>query len=135
MATYEAFATRVRQIEIGLKAILENFKAQGRLTYAFGAPAKGATLLNSFALTSAQLPLAVERNPLKIGRYIPKARIPIVDEARTPDPDAYLMLPWNFLGEFLRRKADFLDRGGSFVVPIPEPAVVTRKNADKYQAR
>ena len=44
---------------------------------------------------------AVEVNPLKIGKYIPGARIPIVDETKTAPPDAYLLLAWNFLAEFL----------------------------------
>ena len=122
--TYLAFADRVWAMRDSLLEVLENQAATGRSVHAFGAPAKGATLLNSFGLTTDLVQLAVERNPLKVGRVIPGARIPIVEEGSVPEPDAYLMLPWNFLEEFVTRRADYLQAGGQFIVPIPEPHIV-----------
>lgn len=122
--TYRAFADRVWKIRDDLRAMLAEHAAEGRSVHAFGAPAKGATLLNSFAITPELVSVATERNPLKVGRYIPGCRIPIVEEGSIPEPDAYLMLPWNFLDEFVQRRADYLDAGGAFIVPIPEPHVV-----------
>jgi hypothetical protein len=55
---------------------------------------------------------------------IPGVRIPIVEEGSVPDPDAYLMLPWNFLDEFVARKHTYLEGGGAFIVPIPDVKVV-----------
>jgi hypothetical protein len=74
----------------------------------------------------------VERNALKIGKIIPGARIPIIDEMTAPAPDAYLILPWNFLGEFLKKKRDYIMGGGAFIVPVPDPVVIDKTNYDQY---
>jgi len=130
--TYRNFATRVREIERDLMAILRDYAAQGKTVQAFGAPAKGATLLNSFHITTDLVQCAVEVNPLKVGKYIPGARLPIVDEKITAPPDAYLLLAWNFLQEFLPRKRDYIMAGGEFIVPIPNPVVINRHNYTQY---
>lgn len=132
LQTYRDFADRVWKIRDRLLGILRDFKAQGKTVHAFGAPAKGATMLNSFGITAELVPIAVERNPLKIGKYIPGARIPIADEEAVPAPDAYLMLPWNFLAEFLRRKKDYILGGGSFIVPVPFPVIIDRNNYHQH---
>lgn len=128
--TYRRFAEKVWEIRDGLLEILKRYKDEGKTVHAFGAPAKGATMLNSFGITAELVPEAEEKNPLKVGRWIPGARIPIVDEDKveTP-PDAYLILPWNFLGEFLKFRRDYILGGGEFIVPVPEPTVI---NADNY---
>jgi hypothetical protein len=89
-------------------------------------------VLNSFRITRDLVPLAIERNPLKIGKIIPGGRIPIVDEASAPVPDAYLILPWNFLAEFLRRNRAYIMAGGVFIVPIPNPVVIDAGNYERY---
>jgi hypothetical protein len=130
--TYRDFGERVWKIKDELLSILKRFTDAGKTLQAFGAPAKGATLLNSFGITSRTVPCAVERNPLKFGKLIPGARIPIVDEAGAEAPDAYLVLPWNFLQEFLRKKKDFILGGGAFIVPIPRPVVIDRSNYSDF---
>jgi C-methyltransferase C-terminal domain/Putative zinc binding domain/Methyltransferase domain len=130
--TYRAFAGRVWKIREKLLAILKDYKARGKTVFAFGAPAKGATTLNSFKITTELVPFSVERNPLKIGKIIPGARIPIIDEITAPVPDAYLILPWNFLPEFLQKKRDYIMAGGAFIVPVPEPVVIDKSNYDQY---
>lgn len=132
--TYHAFAARVWQIRDELLGILNDFKERGKVVHAFGAPAKGATLLNSFGIGTELVPLAVERNPLKVGKYIPGVRIPIVDEQAAPIPDAYLVLPWNFLSEVLERKRGYIMNGGVFIVPIPRPVVIDSINYETYAA-
>jgi hypothetical protein len=132
IATYQEFAERVWAIRDALLAILRDFNDRGKSVYAFGAPAKGATLLNSFRISTELVTLAVERNPLKIGKVIPGARIPIVDEDAAPVPDAYLVLPWNFLPEFLHRKRQYINNGGAFIVPIPDPVVINMDNYGRY---
>ena len=132
IATYRKFAGRVREIERDLMAILRDYAANGKKVHAFGAPAKGATLLNSFHITTDLCQCAVEVNPLKIGKYIPGCRLPIVDETKTAPPDAYLLLAWNFLKEFLPRKRDYIVNGGEFIVPIPTPVVINKDNYEQY---
>jgi hypothetical protein len=135
LETYHELNTRVWRIRDQLMAILRDFRGRGKTIQAYGAPAKGATLLNSFGITTDLISCAVEVNPLKIGKFIPGARLPIVDEAATPRPDAYLVLAWNFLPEFLRKQKDYLLGGGTFIVPIPEPVVITRENYTQFAAR
>jgi len=126
--TYKKFAARVWEIEAELMAILRDYHAKGKKVYAFGAPAKGATLLNSFHITTELVQCAVEVNPLKMGKYIPGARLPIVDEKTMDAPDAYLILAWNFLKEFLPKKRGYIMGGGKFIVPIPTPVVIDKNN-------
>jgi SAM-dependent methyltransferase len=126
--TYHAFTKRVWQIRDELLAILHDYAARGRSVDALGAPAKGGTLLNSFGIATKLVRCATEVNPLKIGKYIPGVRIPIVDERTADRPDAYLILPWNFLRELLGKQKDYIMRGGQFIVPIPKPVVIDREN-------
>ena len=130
--TYRNFAKRVREIETELMGILRDYATRGKTVQAFGAPAKGATLLNSFHITTDLVQCAVEVNPLKIGKFIPGTRLPIVDEKLTAPPDAYLILAWNFLQEFLPKKKDYIMAGGEFIVPIPTPVVINRHNYAHY---
>jgi len=132
LETYKKFAARVWEIEAELLAILRDYAARGKKVYAFGAPAKGATLLNSFHITTELVQCAVEVNPLKMGKYIPGARLPIVDEKTMDVPDAYLILAWNFLKEFLPKKRDYIMAGGKFIVPIPTPVVIDKDNYAQF---
>jgi hypothetical protein len=135
LGTYRAFAQRVFRIRDRLLDILGDYAAAGKTVHAFGAPAKGATLLNTFHISTDLVQCAVEKNPLKVGRYIPGARIPIVEEGSVPEPDAYLILPWNFLDEFLEKKRDYIRTGGAFIVPIPEPVVISQANYADHTAK
>lgn len=134
LETYQAFADRVWAIGRELDDILKGFEEKGRTVHAFGAPAKGATLLNTFRIDHTRIPQAVEKNPLKVGKWIPGARIPIVDEDKTEPPDAYLVLPWNFVTEFLKNKREYILNGGAFIVPIPFPYVIDRTNYEQHTA-
>lgn len=132
--TYHAFAEKVRALQTQLIALLDEYAAQGKSVYAYGAPAKGATLLNSFGITTRQVQIAVERSPLKFGLMVPGVRIPIVDETKVSPPDAYLLLAWNFLDEFLVKERAYLEGGGAFILPVPELRVLTAKDLPVRQA-
>jgi 2-polyprenyl-3-methyl-5-hydroxy-6-metoxy-1,4-benzoquinol methylase len=130
--TYRKFAKRAFEIGRETVAILKDYKARGKVVQAFGAPAKGGTFLNSFHITPDLVQCAVEVNPLKVGKYVPGVRMPIVDETKTKVPDAYLLLAWNFLKEFLSRKKDYIMAGGEFIVPIPTPVVINKDNYEQF---
>ncbi len=134
LATYEAFAARVQRIREALPRLVRRYTDGGKLVYAFGAPAKGATMLNSCGIGTDLLRCATERNPLKVGKFMPGSHLPIVEEGSVPDPDSYLVLPWNFLAEFLRRNRDYLEQGGAFIVPVPEPRVIDASNVERELA-
>lgn len=122
-ATYRRFGERVWELRDQLLGLLRDLRSQGLTIHAFGAPAKGATLLNSFGIGPDLVSKAVEKNPMKVGMAIPGCRIPIVGEDE-PAPNAFLMLAWNFLDEFLAREKPYLEAGGRFIVPVPELKVI-----------
>ena len=88
---------------------------------AYGAAAKGNTLLNYAGVRPDLLPFVVDRNPAKQGKFMPGSRIPIVDEAhlRARRPDYVLILPWNLQDEVMAQLAYVREWGGRFVVRSP----------------
>lgn len=126
IATYQQLARNVLLLRDKLCGLLETYRDAGKRVWAYGAPAKGATLLNSFRIGPDLVQQAVERNPMKVGLSIPGMRIPITEERADQKPDAYLVLAWNFIDEFLKNPANvaFMRDGGEFVVPIPHVHVV-----------
>jgi hypothetical protein len=124
--TYHQFALQVGRIREKLLAVLEDLKAKGKRIAAYGAPAKGNTMLNYCQIGPDLLEYAVEKNPLKAGLFTPGMHIPVISEVEALDrqPDYYLVLPWNFLDEFLEKEKSFRERGGRFIVPIPEPHII-----------
>jgi SAM-dependent methyltransferase len=123
---FEEFSDKARQIRTALRSILHDLKLLGKRVAAYGAPAKGNTLLNYCNIGPDILEYAVEKNPLKCGLYTPGMHIPVIDEqeAASRVPDYYLLLPWNFAEELLAKEAPYRSHGGRFIVPIPEPRIV-----------
>ena len=93
---------------------------------AYSAPAKGNTLLNYCQLGPDLLEYACERAPLKIGTYTPGMHLPVIDEAEAmaDPPDVFLLLAWNFKDELIAKNLAYRERGGQFLVPIPQPHLV-----------
>jgi SAM-dependent methyltransferase len=125
-ATFLQFAARVARNRAELRALLESLRKQGRKVAAYGAPAKGNTLLNTCGIGPDLVEYTVDRNPLKIGKLTPGMRIPVMPRERldTHPPDYLLILPWNLTDEIMEQEAAFRKKGGRFVIPIPEPRVV-----------
>ncbi len=126
-ATYVAFAERVETIRTQLLTLLSDLRSQGETIAGYGAPAKGNTLLNYYKIGPETLPFLVDRNELKHGLYSPGMHIPVLPVSRILEtqPDYLLILAWNFGEEIMEQQAEYRKRGGKFILPIPEPAVVT----------
>jgi hypothetical protein len=124
--TYRAFAGMVEKNRSDLRALLESLKKQGGRIAAYGAPAKGNTLLNWCGIGPDVIEYTVDRNPLKVGKLTPGMRIPVVPRERldSDPPDYLLILPWNLTDEIMQQESAFRKKGGRFVIPIPEPRVV-----------
>ena len=118
------FADRVMDMRADLLAVLSDYKARGKSVWAYGAPGKGSTLLNSFGIGPDLVQFAVEKNPRKFGLSIPGCRIPIIPEGGD-QPDAYLVLAWNFLDEFIEKERGYLEAAGEFIVPIPNVRIIS----------
>jgi SAM-dependent methyltransferase len=124
-AYYTGFQQRADRIKDDLVSFLIDWKRQGKRIGAYGAAAKGNTLLNYAGVRSDLLPWVVDRNPAKQGRFLPGCRIPIVDEARLKQerPDAVLILPWNLRAEVVDQLAYARDWGAKFVCAVPQLAI------------
>jgi SAM-dependent methyltransferase len=126
VAFYKRFAARVESLKRDLVALLTRLKSEGNRLAAYGASAKGSTLLNYFGLGSDLLDFVVDRSPIKQGRYTPGAHLPIFAPEKLLEerPNYVLLLTWNFKEEILAQQAAYTQQGGRFIVPIPEPAIL-----------
>ena len=120
---YERFSRETEQLRDRIVGLVREKLAQGYRILCYGAPAKGTVMLNYCGFTSADMACAVERNPLKVGRFIPGTGIRIISEADAPEPDYYFLLAWNFLEEFMG-SPEFTSGKRRFIVPLPEPVTL-----------
>jgi hypothetical protein len=123
---YRGFAERVLELKDRLRALLGRLKADGHRIAAYGAAAKGSTLLNTFGIGTETLEFVVDRSTHKQGLFMPGVRIPISAPARLVEemPAYTLLLTWNFADEILRQQEEYRRRGGKFIVPIPDVRVL-----------
>lgn len=126
LSFYDDFAQRVTTLRERLCDILLQEKAKGKHIACYGAAAKGATMVNYLDLGEGFFDFVADSNPYKQNKYMPGQRIPIrhPDELIAAQPDYVLLLVWNFAGEVLRQQVAYRQRGGSFIIPVPEPYVV-----------
>ena len=122
LATYDAFAERVRETKRGLLDFLISAAREGKTVAGYGAPGKGNTLLNYCGIRTDLLAYTVDRNPYKQGTFTPGARIPVYDPSHVFEtrPDYLLILPWNLRDEIAEQMNGIREWGGRFVVPIPQ---------------
>ena len=125
-ATYDALAGRVAVIRRDLMTLLHDLKSKGKRLAGYGAPAKGNTLLNYYGIGPDLLDYLADRNALKQGKLSPGMHIPVVrpDEILKTQPDYLLILAWNFADEILEQQREYQQRGGKFILPIPEPRII-----------
>jgi SAM-dependent methyltransferase len=123
---YEDFAGKVDHARASLRAFLNRARDDDKRVAAYGAAAKGNTLLNSCAVTTDDVAYVVDRNPHKQGKLLPGSHLPIHDpeHVRVDRPDYLLVLPWNLRDEITEQMADVADWGCRFVVAIPEVQVL-----------
>ena len=119
---YAGFQRRADDIRDGLMAYLIEARREGRRIGAYGAAAKGNTLLNYAGVHAGLLPWVVDRSPAKQGMYMPGSRLPIVNEdhLRRERPQDVLLLAWNLKEELVEQLHYIREWGGRFVVAVPE---------------
>lgn len=128
-AAYENFGARVEQNRAELTELLTRLRADGATIAAYGAAAKGATLLNFAGVDSTVIDFVADLNTHKQGKLMPGARIPVLDpkELLARRPDYVLLLAWNFKAEIMRQQAEYEQGGGKFIVPVPRPQIVQQR--------
>jgi C-methyltransferase C-terminal domain/Putative zinc binding domain/Methyltransferase domain len=123
---YREFGARVEAIKDELLALLRSLKADGKTIAAYGAAAKGSTLLNYFGIDGEVVDFVADRNVHKHGLFMPGVHIPIHGPERLlgEAPDYVLLLAWNYKAEVMRQQEEYVRRGGRFIVPIPSPVIL-----------
>jgi hypothetical protein len=126
---YEAFRIGVERVRDDLVRTCREIRDAGKTIHVYGASTKGNTILQYAGIDHSDIEAAADRNPDKWGSETIATRIPIISEeqSRAMNPDYYLALPWHFLDEFIEREQEFLQRGGKFIVPLPEVRVVGKQ--------
>ena len=126
LGCYKEFASQVHEIKRELVELLAKLKREGKRVAAYGAAAKGSTLLNFFGVGAADLDFVVDRSTYKQGRLMPGTHLPILppEELLRRRPDYTLLLTWNFADEILAQQKAYRDAGGKFIIPIPKIKIV-----------
>lgn len=125
LQAFEDFARTIEEKKDVLREFLLSLKDSGKKIYAYGAPAKGNTLLNYFNIDCTLIEKSVEINEMKIGNFLPGSHIPIVREDPEDLPDYYLLLSHNFEEEIIKRNRKLIDeKGVKFIIPFPDIKVI-----------
>ena len=121
-ALYTPFQGRADRVKNEFLAFVLSARASGKTVAAYGAAAKGNTLMNYAGIRPDLIPFVADRNPAKQGKLMPGSRIPIVDEAhlKAARPDYVVLLPWNLKSE-LTQQLDYIKSWkGKFVTAVPQ---------------
>jgi len=123
---YKDFGSRVQDLRTRLRGLLDGLKSGGKRIAAYGASAKGSTLLNYCGIGGETLDFVVDRSTVKQGLYTPGTHLAIlppeaVEERR---PDYMLLLVWNLADEIFEQQREYREHGGQFIVPVPAPKVM-----------
>lgn len=125
LETYAAFQSKVAPVREGLLAFLDTAAREGKTVAAYGAAAKGNTLLNFCGVGPDKIAYVVDRNPAKQGHFLPGSHLPVLPPETIAEtrPDYVLILPWNIREEVMAAMAEVRTWGGRFVVAVPELTV------------
>lgn len=125
---YLAFSPQVEALKFHLMEILRSNQQAGMRIAAYGASAKGSTLLNTLGIGQDLLDYVVDRSTYKQGLFTPGSRLPIYPSERlaSDKPDLTLLLTWNFAEEILEQQYEYLQSGGKFIIPLPELKIIQK---------
>lgn len=121
-AAYTDFQQRILKVKDDFVAFLLRARQEGKRVGAYGAAAKGNTLMNFAGVRSDWVAFVADRNPAKQGKWMPGSRVPIVSEdfLKEARPDYIVIFPWNLRQEVAEQLGYVRDWGGRFVTAVPE---------------
>ena len=131
--TYFNFEKIVTELKTKTVKFVEEIINNKKTVLALGASTKGNIILQHFGLTKEKIPYISERNPDKVGLKCLGSDIELISEeqARIINPEAFIVLPWNFKNEIVEREKDYLNMGGKLMFVMPYPHVVTKEGEIK----
>ena len=120
--TYYNFFKKINKVKIKLRDLLKAITNKKLTIHGYGASTKGNVLLQYFGLTNKFIPYIADRNPQKFNTFTPGTKIKIISEkfSRKMNPDYYLVLPWHFKDEILKRETKIRKKGTKFIFPLPD---------------
>lgn len=123
---YNNFQQKALKVKLAITEFLIQQKRSNKKVAAYGAAAKGNTLLNYCGIKSDLIDFVTDANPHKQNKYLPASHIPVKDETylKTEKPDFVIILPWNLREEIMNQLSYIKDWGGKFVIPIPELEII-----------
>jgi len=123
---YQGFQQKAEKVKMDLLDFLVQARKAGKKVAAYGAAAKGNTMMNFAGIRPDLLSYVVDKNPNKQGKFMPGSRIPIRNEQYIKDnnPDYIVILPWNLKYEVMSQLQFIKAQGGQFVVVVPEMKVL-----------
>ena len=126
LSYYLGFQDKANEVKYELLSFLLAQKREGKKVVAYGAAAKGNTLLNYCGIKKDLIEFVVDASPHKQGKFLPGSHIPVVAEGeiRKVKPDFVLILPWNIREEIIEQLNYIREWGGNFLLSIPEPIVI-----------
>jgi len=125
-AYYQNFQQKALQVKLNFTEFLIKQKKAGKKVAAYGAAAKGNTLLNYCGIKNDLIEFVADANPHKQNKYLPASHIPVVseDELKQAKPDFVIIFPWNIKEEVIKQLSYIKDWNGKFVIPIPQLEVI-----------
>jgi hypothetical protein len=126
LAYYDHFQKKALKVKLDFIDFLIQQKRAGKSIAAYGAAAKGNTLLNYCGIKNDLIDFVADANPHKQNKFLPASHIPVVDEnyLKTHRPDYVIIFPWNLREEITEQLSYIRDWGGKFVVPIPSLEII-----------
>jgi len=124
--TFKNFFLRINDVGKKLNNLINSINFKKQKIHGYGASTKGNVLLQYFKISNKSIEFVSDRNPLKIGLYTPGTKIKIISEenSRKMRPDYYLVLPWHFKNEILKREKKMRLNGTKFIFPLPNLEVL-----------
>ena len=128
LSLMKKFVSRVKKNKRDIVSFVNKQLKKNKKIFLYGASTKGNTFLQYYNLDRKKIPYAAERTPAKWGRYTIRTGIKIIpeNEARNLNPDYFLVTPWAFIKEFIKREKNWLKGGGKFIVPFPKLKIIKK---------
>tara|TARA_A100001011_G_C14308699_1_gene844461 strand:+ start:1688 stop:2914 length:1227 start_codon:yes stop_codon:yes gene_type:complete len=127
-STFQKFFKNINKLKKDLNLLIKSIKDKNQNVHGYGASTKGNVILQYFKINNNKINYIAERNKNKYGLFTPGTNIKIISEKTSRDlsPHYYLVLPWHFKNEILKRERNIIKKGIKFIFPLPKIKIVSK---------